>query len=89
MRYNNVFKLIEGILMNIDVDVYTAKDESKFLITLSRLRPSATSNINMDEYNETPERVQDVKDKQVLEAILGEDRCFCTTTRPTPELLTS
>ena len=89
MRYNDIFKLIEGILMNIDVDVYTAKDDSEFLVTLAGLRPSIASGVNMDEYEETAVRVRDVTDKHVIEAIVGEDRCFCTKTRPTPELLTS
>ena len=82
-------KLIEGIFMDIDVDVYTAKDDSKFLVTLAGLRPSIASGINMDDYKETSERVRSITDKYVLECIVGEDRCFCTDKRPTPELLNS
>jgi len=75
--------------MDIDVDVYTAKDGSNFLITLAGLRPSANSGVNMSEFEDSPEKIRGVKDKDVLEAIVGEARCFCTTTKPTLELLTS
>ncbi len=75
--------------MNIDVDVYTAKDNSKFLVTLAGLRPSISSGENMDDYNQASQKVRGVTDKFVIEAILGESRCFCTTTKPTAELLTS
>ena len=75
--------------MNIDVDVYTAKDESKFLVTLAGLRPSISSGINMDDYKVKSERVRNITDKFVLEAIVGEDRCFCTNKKPTAELLTN
>ncbi len=75
--------------MNIDVDVYTAKDEGSYLVTLAGLRPSANSGINMEQYKESIQRVQGVTDKHVIEAIIGEERCFCTTTEPTAELLTS
>ncbi len=73
--------------MDIDVDVYTAKDGKDYLITLSRLRPSATSSVNMDDYLEPPEKFFGVTDKFVLEALLGENRCFVTTKKPTAELL--
>jgi len=75
--------------MNIDVDIYTAKDGNSYLITLTRLRPSGTSGVNMDDYTEPPEKINGITDKVVLEAILGEDKCFRTSTKPTHELLTS
>ena len=75
--------------MDIDVDVYTAKDGNSFLITLGRLMPSATSGVNMDDYIERPERFFGVTDTVVLEALLGEARCFRTNTKPTSELLNS
>ena len=75
--------------MDIDVDVYTAKDDSHYLITLERLRPSGTSGVNMDNYKEQPGKVYGVTDNYVLEALLGEDRCFLTDKTPTKELLTS
>lgn len=75
--------------VDVDVDVYTAKDGSNFLITLAGLRPSISSGINMNLFEELPEKVRGVNDKDVLEAVLGEARCFCTSTKPTHELLTS
>jgi hypothetical protein len=75
--------------MDIDVDVYTAKDGSHYLITLERLRPSISSGVNMDNYNEAPGKVYGVTDQFVIEALLGEDRCFRTDRKPTEELLKS
>lgn len=75
--------------MDVDVDVYTAKDGSNYLVTLAYMRPSIESGIDMSEYENSPERIRGVKDPAVLEAVLGDARCFCTTTKPTYELLTS
>ena len=75
--------------MDVNVDVYTAKDGSHYLVTLERLKPSGTSGVNMDDYNEAPGKVYGVTDQFVLEALLGEDRCFRTDRKPTEELLTS
>ena len=75
--------------MDVDVDVYTAKDGSNFLVTLAYLRPSIESGIDMNDFEDSPERIRGAKDPAVLEAVLGESRCFCTTTKPTYELLTS
>lgn len=80
---------MEGLYMDVDVDVYTAKDGSNFLVTLAYLRPSIQSGIDMSEFEETPQRIRGAKDPAVLEAVLGENRCFCTTTKPTHELLSS
>ncbi len=38
---------------------------------------------------EPPEKINGITDKVVLEAILGEDKCFRTRTKPTHKLLTS